>query len=159
MAKRRQFGFQNLIAMLNRIIYILVITVIAIQFFGIDTDNPPIDERNDFFYKLKVSDDTQQLIKSACYDCHSDETVYPKYAYTQPIGWLIKDHVDEGRKHLNFSEWNTYEKKKKDHKMEECVEMLEKGEMPLKGYVLLHPVANLSDDQKNSLMAFFKSKM
>ena len=145
--------------MLNRIIYILVIVLIVIQFFGIDTDNPPIDERNDFFFKAKVVDETQQLIKAACYDCHSDETVYPKYAYMQPVGWLIKDHVDDGRKHLNFSEWNTYEKKKKDHKMEECVEMLKKGEMPLKGYVLLHPEANLYDDQKNSLMAFFKSKM
>jgi hypothetical protein len=145
--------------MLNRIIYILVIAFIGIQFFGIDTDNPPIDERNDFFNKLKVSEETQQLIKSACYDCHSNETVFPKYAYMQPVGWLLKDHIDDGRKHLNFSEWNTYEKKKKDHKMEECVEMLKKGEMPLKGYTLLHPEAVMDDSQKEELMAFFKKMM
>jgi len=145
--------------MFNRIIYILIIVFIGIQFFGIDTDNPPVDERNDFFYKAKVADETLNLIKTACYDCHSDETVYPKYAYMQPVGWFLKDHVDEGREHLNFSEWGTYEKKKKDHKMEECVEMLEKGEMPLESYTILHSEASLSDEQKTLLMSFFKSKM
>ena len=80
------------------------------------------DESNDFFNKLKVSEETQQLIKSACYDCHSNETVFPKYAYMQPVGWLLKDHIDDGRKHLNFSEWNTYEKKKKELDQLEHVE-------------------------------------
>lgn len=143
--------------MLNRIIYILIVILIIIQFFGIDMHLPPSDEKLDFFAQVKATDEIENMVKTACYDCHSNKTEYPKYAYVQPIGWIIQSHIDDGRKHLNFSDWGKYDKKKKDHKLEECVEYTENKEMPLKGYTLLHPSANLDDTERKTLINFFNS--
>lgn len=68
----------------------------------------------------------------------------------------MKSHIDEGRKHLNFSTFATYEPKRQAHKLEECVEMIEKGEMPLESYILGHPEAKLTEVQKTELINYFK---
>lgn len=143
--------------MLNRIIYVLVIALIAIQFFGIEKDNPPYEEKKSFFNMVKADDEVKTLIQGTCFDCHSNEVTYPWYSNIEPIGWWLKSHIDEGREHLNFSEWGKYSKKERDHKLEECYEEVEEGEMPLKPYQLAHADARFSDEQKAKLIAFFKS--
>lgn len=92
------------------------------------------------------------LIINGCYDCHSNQTFYPWYSNITPINWWLKDHVDDGKKHLNFSVWADYELKKKDHKLEEVIEMLEKGEMPLKSYTITHAEAKFTEDEKQQLI-------
>jgi hypothetical protein len=72
------------------------------------------------------------------------------------VSWWIKDHIDEGRKELNFSKWSTYTQKKKDHKLEEMIEEVEEEEMPLSPYPLTHPEAQLSEIQKEVLLNWFK---
>lgn len=96
------------------------------------------------------------LLRAACYDCHSNETDYPWYAYIQPVAWWIDGHVDHGREELNFSVWHTYTMKRQVHKLEECVELLENGEMPLKSFTYLHPEARLSDDERSKLIGWFR---
>jgi hypothetical protein len=75
----------------------------------------------------------------------------------QPAGWFLKGHIDEGREELNFSTFTDYELKRQDHKLEECIEYIEKDEMPLGSYTLVHREAALTEAQKNTLIAYFKS--
>ena len=95
-------------------------------------------------------------MKAACYDCHSNKSVYPWYTYTQPIGWFVKNHIEEGKEHLNFSEFGSYTAEKQAHKLEECYELIEKGEMPLSSYTLIHKEAVLTTEQQTNLVTYFK---
>lgn len=148
--------FKDQILAMKKVVIILVVAFILIQFFRIDKTNPPINKGMDFLTVKKTPEPMAKTIKNACYDCHSNETKYPWYSNIQPVAWFLKDHIDEGRKHLNFSTYATYELKRQAHKMEEAAEMVEKGEMPLESYVLGHPEAKLTDTQKSELVNYFK---
>lgn len=137
---------------------ILLIIFVLIQFVRIDTTNPDIDSEKDFLVMSEAPDNVVEIMHMACYDCHSNETEYPWYAQIAPVSWWLKHHVDEGKEHLNFSTWADYSDKKADHKLEECVEEVEEGEMPLNSYTWTHGDAKLTEDQKVILMDFFNSK-
>ena len=87
------------------------------------------------------------ILETACFDCHTNHTVYPWYAEVAPISYWLDDHVENGKKHLNFSAWGDYSTKRKDHKLEELVEMVEKKEMPLDSYTWVHGDAVLTEQQ------------
>ncbi|GJM36227.1 MAG: heme-binding protein [Saprospiraceae bacterium] len=142
--------------MVKRIIYIILALLVIIQLFRIDKTNPPVDASQDFVQLTSPPTEIAQLLKSVCYDCHSHETVYPWYTNVAPVSWWIKDHIDHGRKHLNFSVWGTYEPKKADHKLEECYEMVEAKDMPLNSYTWVHGNARLTDAQREQLVTWFK---
>ncbi len=74
----------------------------------------------------------------------------------QPVAWMLQDHIQDGRKHLNFSTFSTYDPKKQAHKMEEAAEMIEKGEMPMESYLIMHSDAKLNPQQKAELIKYFK---
>jgi hypothetical protein len=93
------------------------------------------------------SDRTKDLVRRACYDCHSNETHWPWYSYVAPISWLVEHDVHEGREHLNFSEWN-----RKQKHADEAAHEVEEGEMPLQIYTLLHPGARLEGAAKEHLI-------
>jgi hypothetical protein len=143
--------------MKKKILYGVVAIFIIIQFFRIDKTNPAINLADDFIEIAKPSEEIAVLLKSACYDCHSNQSEYPWYSNIAPVSWWVKDHINEGRDELNFSKWSTYSVKKKDHKLEEMAEELEEGEMPLKPYPLTHPEARLSDSQKEELINWIKA--
>lgn len=96
------------------------------------------------------------MLETSCYDCHSNETVYPNYAYVAPISWSVKHHVNEGREHLNFSEWGTFNKDLKKNMLENTVADLQQIRMPIPGYVAQHPDANLSAAQRKVLVDYFE---
>ncbi len=137
---------------------LLLAALVIIQFFRIDKTNPEAVPEQDFFVAMNPPADIKTLIKDACYDCHSHHTTYPWYSNIAPVSWWLKDHVDHGRKHFNFSVWTTYSAKKAAHKMEEAFEEVEKGEMPLKSYLLTHGEARLSEADRSKLVAWFKTK-
>jgi hypothetical protein len=139
----------------NIILLILVALFGGAQLYRPEIVNPDFESEKDFVAMRPLDSPTAQLVKDACYDCHSYETTKPWYASVAPVSWLIADHVEEGREHLNFSIWGDYGSGKKEHKLEECVELLQEGEMPLKGYSLLHPKAKLSEGQKQDLIRLF----
>jgi hypothetical protein len=87
------------------------------------------------------------LLQKKCYDCHSNNTAYPWYSYVQPIAWWMNSHIEEAKEELDFSNFAAYEKKKADHKLEELVEVVTKGEMPLKSYTLIHRDAIVSSEE------------
>jgi hypothetical protein len=125
---------------------------VLIQFFRPEKNLSAQASPNDIFASFPASESTKQLVQTSCYDCHSNNTVYPWYSEIQPVAWWIADHVNEGKSELNFSEFLTYKPKKADHKLEEVVEMLQKGEMPLESYTLIHGNAKLSEAQKTEII-------
>lgn len=141
---------------MKKVLIVLAVVFIIIQFFRIDKTNPPVNEGMDFLKIKNTPENIATVIRTSCYDCHSNETVYPWYSNVQPVAWFLKSHIDDGRKHLNFSTFSTYEPKKQAHKLEEAVEMIEQDKMPLESYILGHPEAKLSPENKTMLIQYFK---
>ena len=90
---------------------------------------------------------TEQLMRGACMDCHSNETTWPLYSYVAPVSWLVRQHVEEGRRQLNFSEWGT---RRDDAR--EAADAIEEGSMPPRYYTVMHPAARLTADEKQQLI-------
>lgn len=134
-----------------------VILLVLIQLIRIDKTNKALTPENDFINLTKPDTEIAFILKTSCYDCHSNEVTYPWYTNIAPISWWIKHHINEGSEHLNFSEWGTYSAKKADHKLEECVEMVSEGEMPMWSYTLMHSNAKLDPIRKEKLITFFNS--
>jgi len=93
------------------------------------------------------SPQTRELAQRACFDCHSNETKWPWYTHVAPVSWFIQDHVDSGRRHLNFSEWNRTQKH-----AHEAGETVAEGEMPISNYLWLHPEARLDASESEALV-------
>lgn len=134
--------------MVKKIAIGLLVVLVIIQFFKPDRNISSEKSTNDITNKYAVPASVQEILKTSCYDCHSNNTVYPWYANIQPVAWWLADHVNEGKKELNFSEFLTYSPKKAHHKLEEVNEMVKEGEMPLQSYTIIHQNAKLSEPQK-----------
>jgi hypothetical protein len=141
------------------ILGILLGIFIIMQFWQIDKTNPPVDKKLDFIEITKPSEKIATMLKDACYDCHSHEAKYPWYSNIVPVSWWVKGHIDHGIEEVNFSEWGNYKPKKKNYKLEEAFEKVEKKEMPLTPYLIAHASARLTEHQRAELVTFFKSKM
>lgn len=145
--------------MFKKVLIGLLIVFGVMQFFRIDKTNPKVDKAKDFLAITQPPADIDKLIRSACYDCHSNETVYPWYSNVAPVSWFLEHHIEEGREHLNFSVWGDYAEGKANHKLHECEEEVEDGEMPLNSYTWTHGDAKLSSEQKEKLAHWFKAQM
>ena len=143
---------------LKKIGIAFIVLFIVIQVFRINKTITPVNEQTDFMAVTQTNPEVAAVLKNACYDCHSNQPTYPWYTSVAPVSWWIKNHINEGSKHLNFSIWQTYTVKRKDHKLEECVEMIEEGEMPMNSYTWMHPEAKLTDAQKLLLIDWFKAE-
>jgi len=112
--------------------------------YGRNHSNPPVISEPAW-----DSPQTRELAERACFDCHSNETVWPWYSHIAPVSWLVQQHVDEGREYLNFSEWGTADREGEEG--DEMAEQINDGEMPLTSYLPTHPEARLTDDEKQLL--------
>ncbi|MFN0140670.1 MAG: heme-binding domain-containing protein [Pyrinomonadaceae bacterium] len=148
--------------MFKKIVKILAIIIVAafvvIQFFRIDKTNPPVVEANRLEAALAVPADVSMILGRSCADCHSNNTSYPWYSNIQPAAWFLEDHIDQGRRELNLSEFNTYTAKKKKRKLEEVCEMVESGAMPLPSYLWIHRDAALSESERKALCEWAKGE-
>lgn len=130
----------------KKIMYAILGLLIVIQFIR-PGRNEGNDGENAIEKKYNVPNEVKVILKESCYDCHSNATRYPWYANIQPVGWWIQSHINEGKEHLNFSEFGTYAEKKAKHKFEEIEESMETGWMPLESYLYIHSDAALSAEQ------------
>ena len=106
-----------------------------------------------------VPQNVQQILDVACYDCHSNNTRYPWYANIQPVASFMANHVDEGKHELNFNEFTKRRVAIQNHKLEEVVEMIKEGEMPISSYTITHTDARLTTEQKQTLINWATSIM
>ena len=135
---------------------VLLLSVVLVQFLPVDRSAPAVNPAQDFVAVTSPSPQLGQMIKDACYDCHSYETEYPWYSYVAPVAQWLQGHVNEGRKNLNFSIWTTYSAKKTDKKLKEAIEMVKEKEMPLQSFTWGHPEARLSDAQRTEITDWFQ---
>jgi len=141
---------------MKKILTVILVAFIIIQFFPIDKTNPKTNTGMDFIKIKNTPEPIAKIIRNSCYDCHSNETKYPAYSYIQPAGWLLKNHIDEARLELNFSTFATYDAKRQIHKLDEAAEYVEQKKMPLESYTLGHSDAKLSDAQRKQLVNYFR---
>ncbi|PRX54438.1 heme-binding domain-containing protein [Flagellimonas meridianipacifica] len=130
----------------------LLIVFVGMQFYRPEKNLAENDYVTAFVQETKPSQEVQKILENACYDCHSANTRYPWYSNIAPISYWMNGHIEEGKEHLDFSEWPNLTAKKKDHKLDEFIEYVENGEMPLKEYTWTHKDARLTEDQIKALM-------
>lgn len=141
---------------IKKILIALLVVFIIMQFFGPEKNEGSLTSIDAFIEDTNPPNDVLGIMKNACFDCHSDVTRYPWYNNITPVNYWMADHVEHGKKHFDVSDWNSYSVKKKDHKIDELIEMVEDKEMPLPSYTWTHGDANLSDDQINSVISWAK---
>ena len=142
---------------LKRLVVVIIVLFLLIQVFRIDKVNPPVNQSDDFIAITKPDAEIAGILRAACYDCHSNETKYPWYTNIAPVSWWLKNHIDEGREELNFSEWGTFNAARKAKKLKKAAKEVKEGEMPLDSYTWLHREAKLTDAQKAALVNWFSS--
>lgn len=140
----------------KKIGYFLVFAFIIAQFFGPEKNEGDLASVATFISETNPPADVKKILETTCYDCHSNKTNYPWYNNITPVNYWLADHVKDGKKHLNFSNWSAYSLKKKEHKMDELYEEVEKGEMPLDSYTWTHGNANLTPEQINAVVSWGK---
>ena len=121
------------------------------------TKNTSNNKEKDISTIYTVPGNVQQILTKACNDCHSNNTIYPWYASVQPLAWWINDHVKDAKKHLNFNEFASYSIARQYKKLEECIDEIREGEMPLKPYTVIHKNAKLTDADKEILFNWFSA--
>lgn len=129
----------------------LLVALIAIQFFHPKKNKASGPQPNYIGNVYPVPDDVKSILAKACNDCHSNNTRYPWYASIQPVHWWLNKHIREGKKHINYDEYTHRPLRYQYHKMEETIEMIKEGEMPLKSYTWTHRDARLSNEEKSKI--------
>ncbi len=136
---------------LKRTFQILLLVFIVIQFVRPAKNKSDGIGSNDISKIYPVPENVQAILKSSCYDCHSNNTVYPWYANIQPVAWWLNSHIQDGKRQLNFSEFASYRIGKQYKKLDEVNKEVKDDGMPLDSYLWIHKYAKLDDQQKLAL--------
>ncbi len=140
----------------KKIAIVLLLVFVAIQFYRPAKNQEQGDHTAVFLNETNPPKDIKMILQNTCYDCHSNNTEYPWYNNVAPVSFWVADHIKDGKKHLNFSDWKNYSAKKKDHKLEEVIEMVQEGEMPLNEYTWTHEEAKLTETQRHAIIEWAK---
>lgn len=137
---------------LKKILAIVVIAFIAIQFFQPARNTNGQVLPTDISNVISMPENVESLLQAACYDCHSNQTKYPWYTYVQPLGWILAGHIKDGKKDLNFSEFGAYSNRKQQSKLKSIISQIKDDEMPLYSYTIMHKDARLSKEEKELII-------
>lgn len=138
-------------------ISILISFVVIIQFVPNELPENSDETSKDIIATENAPEEVKMILKKACYDCHSNQSVYPLYSYIAPFSWLVAKDVKEGREELNFSEWGDLSKRRKIKLLSSVAEEVEKRDMPLKVYTIIHRDAILNDEEISAITTWTKS--
>jgi len=134
----------------KKIGFLLLIIFLVLQAFR-PVKNNSGNKENDISTVYPVPENVQKIFTESCYNCHSNNTDYPWYANIQPVAWWLDDHIKEGKKELNFNEFAKYRIAKQYRKLEECIDEVKEGEMPLESYTIIHRNTKLSPEEKETI--------
>jgi len=134
----------------KKILIGLLIVLIVMQAFR-PAKNISGDKTKDISLSYVVPEDVKAILAKACNDCHSNSTRYPWYAEIQPTAWWLNSHINDGKRHLNFNEFDSYRIARQYKRLEDCIEEIKQGDMPLPSYTLIHKDAILTDTEKQTL--------
>ena len=136
------------------IVLILLVVFVGIQLIPTERNQSNQIPATDFLVVNNTPENISKLLQVACYDCHSNNTEYPWYNKIQPVAWFLEDHIKEGKKELNFSEWDEYSNRRKNSKLKSITSQIRDDEMPLFSYTLVHRGAVLSELDKTSVIDY-----
>ncbi len=136
------------------LLLVLLAAFIVIQFIRPPRNVSDGTMPDDISAKFKISEDVKTELRNSCYDCHSNNTRYPWYAEVQPIGWLLDKDLRDGKRHLNFSEFNTYALRRQYIKLGQIADQVSEQEMPLPIYTVIHTDAKLAPERRAKLVGW-----
>jgi hypothetical protein len=142
--------------MIKKILIVLLAALVIIQFIRPAKNNKG---NKDFAITTKydMPNNVKVVFDKACADCHSNNTKYPWYTNIQPVGYWINHHVNEGKSEINFDEFTNKKIGLQHHKLKEAIEQIEKDEMPLPSYTIIHKDAKLTKEEKDLLINWFQN--
>lgn len=140
--------------LLKKIVLILVIVFAVIQFIQPTHNKSGQVLPTDFTKIYALPTNVQTILQSACYDCHSNNTNYPWYSNIQPMAWMMKRHIDNGKEKLNFSEFGSYSTRRQISKLKGIAGQIKVDAMPISSYKMMHGKANLTKEEKGIIMAW-----
>jgi hypothetical protein len=127
---------------------------IIIQFFQPKKNDKIANLKNDIIFTVEIPTIVKKKIVDACYDCHSEETMYPCYNRIAPVSWMMARHIREGKDHLNFSAWATYDRKMQIKLLSDICDEVTAKEMPIKSYVLMHSKAVINEKEVQDICSW-----
>ena len=139
---------------LKKIILTLLVVFIAMQFYRPEKNISQGNHSITFLEETNPPDEVKSILRESCFDCHSDNTAYPWYDNIAPVSYWLDDHIKEGKEHLNFSSWKNYSRGEKDQKLEELIDEVSEGKMPIKEYKWTHKNAKLSQEQIDGVVSW-----
>ncbi len=136
---------------------VLLILLVGLQFISTRSNQSSAVPSTDFVKTFKVPVGVENILSVSCYNCHSNNTNYPWYSRVQPVGLYLENHIKKGKAELNFSEFGDYSIRKQKSKLKSMISQVEKDEMPLPAYTIIHRDARLSNDDKKVLVDYLIS--
>jgi hypothetical protein len=142
---------------IKKIGLVVLLLAIAIQFYRPHKNEQKETTTDDFLITEKAPNDIRSLLKTSCYNCHSNDTKYSWYDNIAPASWYIDDHIKKAKAILNFSNWATIDARDRNGLISEIAVNIQEDKMPLPSYTMIHPEAKLSDAEKKQLIAWLSS--
>lgn len=133
---------------------VLLVLFVGIQFIPTTLNQSENVLKSDFLLVNITPKIISTTLQNSCYDCHSNNTIYPWYSKIQPAAWFLESHIKEGKKELNFSNWTAYSNRRKKSKLKSIISQIKDEEMPLTSYTLIHNNAILSSKEKMVLYKY-----
>jgi len=131
---------------------IIFFLFVIIQFVPAGKPDTIPENENDLIYNNHIPESIVNILKTSCYDCHSNETSFPWYSHVAPVSWLVNRDVIKGREELNFSEWESQSKMDKAKNIDKIINEVKGGKMPMRIYILMHSEAKLNEDARQQFV-------
>lgn len=141
---------------MKKVLLGILVVFILIQ-FARPKKNDSRNNVNHISTIIEVPDEVNLILENSCNDCHSNFTNYPWYNEVAPISWFLAQHINDGKEHLNFSEWTVYNKNQKEHIIKDLKDVLKKHTMPLNSYLQKHDEAIMTNEQYETLLNWVKT--
>jgi hypothetical protein len=133
---------------------VLLVCFVGIQFVPTKLNQSNLIPKTDFLLVNNPPKNIRILLQKSCYDCHSNNTDYPWYNKIKPVAWFLEDHIADGKKELNFSQWNSLSNRRKNSKLKSIINQIKNDEMPLSSYTLIHRNGILSETEKQEIIQY-----
>ena len=145
-------------AKLQWVAIVIAAIFVGLQFTTPRHTNPSIDATQTLAATTTVPPEVAAVFGRSCNDCHSNETNWRWYTYVAPVSWFTVDHVNDGRKELNVSEWGHYGKRMKDTRLKAICAQARAGTMPIASYTFVHRDTKLSPDEVTKICEWTDSE-
>jgi hypothetical protein len=137
---------QTVRKLLKWIVLVLAGLFVVMQLIRPARTNPPVDESRTIQAHTQLTPEAAAILNRSCNDCHSNQTRWPWYTNVAPVSWFVINHVNDGRRQMNFSDWAQYDRSEQENYLRKICREVKSGDMPIHSYLWLHGDAKLSSE-------------